>query len=807
MLWAVFCLMLCFVGAVHGQSFTPTGSMSVARQRHTATLLDNGLVLVTGGTSGNPNSPSTKTAELYHPDTGQFTPTANTMFEARQGHTATKLPNGLVLITGGTDVAGNPTIGAEIYNPATNTFSQTGFMNTFRTGFQATLLDSGRVLITGGYSSSIGNYTKSAELYNPTTGAFTNTAGTMNVARGSHTSTKLLNGQVLVTGGNSTSGVVSSAELYDPGSATFSNTTGSMSTKRFGHQASLMQNGVVLVTGGFTGTGYTNSAQTYNPSSGLFGSPANMGVARQLHTSTALTNNQVLITGGTNGSNPDNYLNSAEVFDFTTGAFTPTTGVMTARRYNHTATLLPNGKVLIVGGSSGGAAFSSAELYNGPTFDVSGKVTLVGTSTGLSGVTVNDNNPSAPHTGITDVNGNYTLTGLTAGSVSLTATKSGYEFNPNPLAFTLSATKTDANFTATQVASSGALIGEFRAHGSGGTLDEYIELANTTTSALSVGGWQVQYLSGGVLVTATFPNGATIPAMGHYLLTGSGYNATLSGVSGSDQSLSNAMDDATGITLLNAASSVVDAVSFTGSSMAGEGTLLPSAPTDDGEYAFVRRLSSGLPGGVPLDYNTNSGDFVFVSTTGGTFNSVTGDGTVTTLGSVLGAPSPDSTTGYVADGSVVVALLDSSVASTVAPNRIRLNAAVDNGAGAPDRFGTLRLRRTLTNTGSATYTRVRFHIVSITTLNGGGYSDPTQADVRLLTSPDETAIATSSGAKNVFGTTLQVPSTGTAGGGYYSNAVALNQALTPGASANYSFELGVARKGNFSVGFSIELLP
>ncbi len=373
-----------------------------------------------------------------------------------------------------------------------------------------------------------------------------------------------------------------------------------------------------------------------------------------------------------------------------------------------------------------------------------------------------------------------------------------------------SATGTIQNDDFMPVATSGALIGEFRAHGSGGANDEYIELANSTTSPLSIGGWQVKYLSGGSLVTATVPANTTLPAMGHYLFTGSGYNATLLGISGSDQTLANPMDDATGITLLNAASTVVDAVSFVGSSMAGEGTLLPSAPTANGEYAFERRQSSGNPAGVPLDNNNNSGDFIFVSTTGAAFASVTGDGTATTLDSTLGSPSPNSTTGYVQTGSVAMSLLDTSVANSVAPNRVRLNAVDSGVTGAPDRFGTLRLRRTLTNNGGTTYTRVRFHVVTITTYSAGGlggYSDLNQADVRLLTSPDETGIATSTGAKNVIGTSVQAPATGTVGGGLNANTVVLNQALTPGSSANYSFELGVARKGNFLVGFTIELLP
>ncbi len=459
-----------------------------------------------------------------------------------------------------------------------------------------------------------------------------------------------------------------------------------------------------------------------------------------------------------------------------------------------TSSLTSGGNTIITGSLNSAASTAfTLDFYSSPLADTSGYgegKTYLGSAT-VTTDSGGNKSFTATLTGVTVING-Y--------AISATAT--------DPIGNTSEFSQDIANtFT---ISSSGVLIGEFRAHGSGGASDEYIELANTTTSPLNISGWSVKYLSGGSLVTANIPTNTTLPAMGHYLFMGSGYNTTLSGVSGSDQSLSSAMDDATGIMLLNAGSTVVDAVSFVGSSMAGEGTRLPSAPTANGEYAFERRQSSGNPAGIPLDNNTNSGDFIFVSTTGGAFASITGAGTTATLSSTLGAPSPNSTTGYVQMGSVAMSLLDTNVANTLSPNRVRLNAVDSGVVGAPDRFGTLRLRRTLTNNGSTTYTRVRFHAVTITTYSaggGGGYSDPTQADVRLLTSPDETGIATSTGAKNVIGTSMQAPATGTMGGGLNANTVVLNQALTPGSSANYSFELGVARKGNFLVGFTIELLP
>jgi hypothetical protein len=173
------------------------------------------------------------------------------MTDGRYLHTATLLNNGMVLITGGVHLAS-----AELYNPATGTFSITGSMTTARYGHTATLLNNGMVLITGGQSST--GYSASAELYNPATGTFTGTAGPMTTGRSFHTATLLNNGMVLITGGYSGSSFLASAELYNPATGTFS-ITGSMTTGRSNHTATLLNNGMVLITGGFN----LASAQLY----------------------------------------------------------------------------------------------------------------------------------------------------------------------------------------------------------------------------------------------------------------------------------------------------------------------------------------------------------------------------------------------------------------------------------------------------------------------------------------------------------------------------------------------------------------
>jgi len=170
---------------------------------------------------------------------------------------------------------------------------------------------------------------------------------------------------VLIVGGqDSTAGVnLNSAELYDPATGTF-NVTGSMAATRLGHTATLLANGKVLMAGGddvATCCPTTPSAEVFDPTTGQFSHTGNMNTDRYDHTATLLNDGKVLLAGGTQGNGA---LASAELFDPTTGQFSTVGNMKSGRMSGHTATRLSNGAVVITGGKdNNGTAQASAESY------------------------------------------------------------------------------------------------------------------------------------------------------------------------------------------------------------------------------------------------------------------------------------------------------------------------------------------------------------------------------------------------------------------------------------------------------------
>jgi hypothetical protein len=339
-----------------------TGTTMVGRFSHTATLLNSGKVLVAGGMSRN--GLWLDSAEIYDPVSGRFTLTGR-LHAPRAGATATLLPNGSVLVAGGNDSSGKSLASAELYDPYTGVFSPTQSMTTPRGHAIAVLLKTGKVLIAGGNAAGDDGELATAELYDPTTGRFARTSS-MHQPRGCFTATMLKDGRVLVAGGMAGGEypyhkVEATAEVYDPATERFME-AGSMEFPRFKQGAALLPDGRVLIAGGSNEIGRQityASTEIFDPQTGRFSPGPQMKLPRYKFLSgvVPLSDGRILLAGGAE---------RLEIYDPARQVFTELNSDPLAGFLFSTATLLSDGRVLLVDGygrHTGGGAVNQALLW------------------------------------------------------------------------------------------------------------------------------------------------------------------------------------------------------------------------------------------------------------------------------------------------------------------------------------------------------------------------------------------------------------------------------------------------------------
>ena len=378
----------------------PTGNLNEARSGHTATLLPNGQVLVVGGESNvldrNGYSTHLDSAELYDPISGKWRFTGR-LHHPRSGHSATLLRDGRVLVVGGNHTEGLEDMdpepaNAEIFDPQTAAWTMTGDTRALGLPADSKLLADGRVLVTG--NSLMGSNVVSVNVYDPA--ADTWISSSFNFVGYGSAAKILADGRILLAGGSSPGPywltwdpVRSAAALYDPLAGTVTK-TGSLNDRRAWPVSSLLPGGEVLVAGGYVvdeanGVPPTTvrSAERYDPASGAWTRTGDLNTAREAATASFLPNGDVLVAGGYNWDAAEdaydyqlNVLSSAERYNAGTGQW-QLAGNLISARVGHTATVFPDGRVLIAGGNIPASRpnanglftptqLATAELY-GPT--------------------------------------------------------------------------------------------------------------------------------------------------------------------------------------------------------------------------------------------------------------------------------------------------------------------------------------------------------------------------------------------------------------------------------------------------------
>jgi len=358
------------------ETFTCTGSLSVARDVPAGARLPDGTVLVAGG--WNDTSGVLTSAEIYDPETGVFTPTggmAGGHLWGGWGASLPVLPDGKVLVAGGLDAAGKLSSAAELYNPVTRTFSITGGMQVGTISMSPVVLDDGSVLFIGGWDSVTpqtaselpgwsytGSGTALVERYYPASGLF-QSAGSLAEDRLFGCNVRLPTGNVLaIAGAQGPNTIEHNVEQYDVTGGLWT-TVASFTGAPFCGAAFMLPNGRVLLTGtgGLTGATPVPGVLLFDPATNAIG-PTTNALATFSPAFVQLADGDVLAFGGTLNGAPTV---TAQVYGAQTNTWKTVGSLNQPRGPALGAFLLASGEVLVVGGTdANGIPLATAEIYH-----------------------------------------------------------------------------------------------------------------------------------------------------------------------------------------------------------------------------------------------------------------------------------------------------------------------------------------------------------------------------------------------------------------------------------------------------------
>lgn len=373
------------------------------------------------------------------------------------------------------------------------------------------------------------------------------------------------------------------------------------------------------------------------------------------------------------------------------------------------------------------------------------------------------------------------------------------------------------------------LISEFRVRGANGLNDEFVEIYNAsgadhTVDPISGTGYGIAASDG--VTRCSIPTGTVIPNKGYYLCVNSvgyslaSYPAGNGTTATGDATFTTDIPDNAGIAIFNnntgggsySLANRLDAVGSTSeaNTLYKEGTGYPALTPFSIDYAFYRD-TCGKSGsittfgpctpGLVKDTDNNAADFIFVDT----------NGTSAGAGQRLGAPGPTNLSSPIERNSVLPAnLLDPCVAGSSPPNRVR-----DFTSDPPNNstFGTLDIRRSITNNSGGNVTRLRFRVIDLTTFPApSGIADlRPRTSTAVVVTVDRAPCGVGTSNITVEGTTLEEPPSQPNGGGFNSSlsagTVTLATPLANGASVDVRFLLGIQQTGSFKFYVNIEALP